>query len=62
MQCHRCRQHKAIYNVVAPACHIAHTVSLCPACFQEGIDANEIRWIGSKPFGFCVDHPEVKSA
>ena len=56
MKCQRCRTNKAIYNVVSPVCHSSITTPLCPACFQEGIDAKEIIWIGSKPFGFCVDH------
>lgn len=53
--CIRCQKMPSIYNVVAPLCMRSVTAPLCPRCFQEGIDAGEIVWLGAKPYGICAD-------
>jgi hypothetical protein len=53
--CIRCQKNLSVYNVTAPICMDSITAPLCPSCFQSGIDAGEIVWLGDKPYGICSD-------
>ena len=57
MDCVRCDQ-KAHYKVLAPLCFNSVPVYFCPACFQSGIDAGAIAWLGDEAYGICADHEE----
>lgn len=53
--CKRCHARSAVYTVVAPVCMNSMSTPLCPVCFQSGIDAKEIVWLGDTSYGICSE-------
>lgn len=58
MICQRCHTNKSQYTVVSPICMNSINIRLCPSCFQEGIDREEIVWLGNEPYGICAECEE----
>lgn len=55
IRCNASRRPSALYNVISPICMDSVRVQLCPSCFQAGIDAGEIVWLGQDPYGICAE-------